>query len=110
MLGLITKPDILDIGSDNEAAFVSLTCNKDIRFRLGWHMLKNRDYQIQNASSSECDAAEQSFFRSGVWVIVSAKSLGVQMLKSRLSSLLKDQILWQLPSLIGGVNEVSPLG
>lgn len=104
-LGLITKPDVLDIGSDSEAAFVSLARNEDVRFRLGWHVLKNRDYQMRNASSSERDAAEQSFFRSGVWATVSAKSLGVQMLKPRLSSLLKDQILWQLPGLIGEVSE-----
>ncbi|KAM3558130.1 hypothetical protein MY1884_004150 [Beauveria asiatica] len=49
-LGLITKPDALDAGSDSEAAYVKLAQNEDVAFRLGWHVLKNRDYQMRDAS------------------------------------------------------------
>ena len=65
-IGLITKPDALDAGSDSEAAYVRLAQNEDVSFRLGWHVLKNRDYQMRDAVSSERDAAEESFFQSGV--------------------------------------------
>ncbi len=44
-LGIITKPDTLHAGSDSERQFFELAQNKDVSFRLGWHVLKNRDYQ-----------------------------------------------------------------
>ncbi|KAJ2979473.1 hypothetical protein NQ176_g3234 [Zarea fungicola] len=102
-LGLITKPDALDAGSDSEAAYVRLAQNEDVAFRLGWHVLKNRDYQMRDASSTERDEAEEAFFRSGVWRTMNPTHLGVKTLKPRLSIVLKDQILRQLPSLIDDV-------
>jgi hypothetical protein len=42
-LGLITKPDTLDVGSDSEQAYFELARNRDVKFRLGWHVLRNRD-------------------------------------------------------------------
>ncbi|KAK8147552.1 hypothetical protein G3M48_001451 [Beauveria asiatica] len=99
-LGLITKPDTLDAGSDSEAAYVKLALNDDVAFRLGWHVLKNRDYQMRDASSAERDEAEEAFFRTGVWTKINPAQLGVKALKPRLSAVLKDQILRQLPALI----------
>ena len=43
-LGVITKPDMLPGGSESELSFANLTRNLDIEFRLGWHVLRNRDY------------------------------------------------------------------
>lgn len=40
-LGIITKPDTLDAGSEAEAQFVELAENENVYFRLGWHVLKN---------------------------------------------------------------------
>lgn len=57
-LGLITKPDTLHAGSDTEAAYFKFAQNKDVSFRLGWHVLRNRDYEMRNVSSTERDAAE----------------------------------------------------
>ena len=34
-LGLITKPDTLDAGSDSEASYLKLAQNRDVVFRLG---------------------------------------------------------------------------
>lgn len=103
-LGLITKPDALDAGSDSEAAYVRLAKNKDVAFRLGWHVLKNRDYKMRDASSSERDEAEAKFFSQGVWATMDPNHLGVESLKPRLSNVLKDQILHQLPSLLEDVD------
>jgi hypothetical protein len=36
--GLITKPDTLDVGSDSERAYLELAQNKDVKFRLSWHV------------------------------------------------------------------------
>ena len=102
-LGLITKPDTLDAGSDSEAAYVKLIRNEDVVFRLGWHVLKNRDYDMRNASSTERDQKEDEFFATGVWTSIEPVHLGVKFLRPRLSNVLKDQILRQLPSLLQDV-------
>jgi hypothetical protein len=102
-LGLITKPDTLDAGSDSEASYLRTAQNKDMVFRLGWHVLGNRNYDMRDASSSERDEAEEKFFATGIWTSMDPAYLGVKSLKSRLSNVLKDQILRQLPSLLQDV-------
>jgi hypothetical protein len=48
-LGLITKPDALDKGSDNES-YIELAQNEEVKLNLGWHVLRNRDYTTTNSS------------------------------------------------------------
>ncbi|WQF77026.1 Putative dynamin stalk domain, GTPase effector domain-containing protein [Colletotrichum destructivum] len=99
-LGLVTKPDTLDAGSESEAAYLKLVQNKDVKFRLGWHVLKNRSFQMRDASTEDRDKAEDAFFKSGVWASITPRFLGIKSLKPRLSNVLKDQILLQLPGLL----------
>ena len=99
-LGIITKPDTLPAGSDSERAFVELAENKDVNFRLGWHVLRNRDYDMRNASAEARDRKEAEFFSEGTWRTLPPSILGIGMLKPRLSNVLKDQILSELPSLV----------
>lgn len=98
-LGLITKPDCLDAGSDMERSYLSLAENKNVEFRLGWHVLKNRNYEMRNATLAERNEAEDEFFSKGNWASVDRSCVGIAALKPRLSNVLKDQILRQLPSL-----------
>lgn len=104
-LGLITKPDTLYAGSDSEAAYLKLAQNKDVSFRLGWHVLRNRSYETRHFSSRERDADETAFFAAGVWTSMDPSCTGAESLKGRLSDVLKDQILDQLPSLLRDVAE-----
>lgn len=99
-LGLITKPDTLDSGSDSEQFFYNLARNVDVKFRLGWHVLKNRSYAEKDLSSELRDQEEEKFFSAGLWSTMDPKSVGVKSLVPRLSDVLKEQILLQLPSLI----------
>lgn len=102
-LGIITKPDTLHEGSDSERSFVELAENKDVNFRLGWHVLKNRDYDSRDSSAEERDQAEADFFSQGIWTSLPPSHMGISSLKPRLSRVLKDQILSELPNLIGDV-------
>jgi GTP-binding protein EngB required for normal cell division len=108
-LGLITKPDTLDQGSDSERFYIELAQNKDVQFRLGWHVLRNRNFAERNASTAARDAAEAEFFSKGVWKSLKPSQLGVAALRVRLSHVLRDQILMQLPRVLGdvttGINE-----
>ncbi|RYO88159.1 hypothetical protein DL764_008764 [Monosporascus ibericus] len=87
-LGLITKPDTLDVGSESEQAYFELARNIDVHFRLGWHVVRNRDFSIRHATNAERDAAEKSFFSRGVWVALDPNQLGVDALRIRLSKTL----------------------
>lgn len=102
-LGLITKPDTLDAGSDSERAYFDLAQNKDVKFRLGWHILRNRSYEMRNATANERDEAEAQFFAQGIWTSLDPTQVGIITLKPRLSNVLKDQILFQLPGLLQDV-------
>jgi hypothetical protein len=65
-LGIIAKPDTLHAGSDSENSVVELAENKDVAFRLGRHVLQNRDYNTRHASMAERDKAEEYFLSHGI--------------------------------------------
>lgn len=102
-LGLITKPDTLGEGSDSEHAYLELAQNKDVRFRLGWHVLRNRDFVTKSVSAADRDRIESKFFSQGVWTSLNSAHAGISALKPRLSHVLRDQILTQLPSVLAHV-------
>ncbi|KAJ4345899.1 uncharacterized protein N0V89_012035 [Didymosphaeria variabile] len=104
-LGLITKPDTLDKGSDSERFFVELAQNKDVKFRLGWHVLRNREYATSHFTLHERNLAEEQFFASGIWTSLHPTQVGVHCLKPRLSKILKDQILVQLPDVLAQIQD-----
>ncbi|KAH8199463.1 hypothetical protein TruAng_006339 [Truncatella angustata] len=103
-IGLITKPDTLDAGSDSERAYLELAQNHDVHFRLGWHVLRNRDYTSRDATNDERDRQEEAFLAQGAWAALPQKQKGVAALRSRLSGVLTNQILEQLPELISKVD------
>ena len=104
-MGLITKPDTLDVGSDSERYFVRLAQNSEEELRLGWHVLKNRKFEERDVTSAERDAIETEFFSQGLWNSIDSSHVGVEALKRRLSAVLGDQILAQLPSLVQDVED-----
>jgi len=102
-MGLITKPDTLYSGSDSERDWIKIAMNEEVPLSLGWHVLKNRSYEERGFSSAERDAVEEDFFSHGIWASIKSSHCGVKSLKPRLSSVLKNQILQQLPDLIEDV-------
>ncbi|ORY57502.1 P-loop containing nucleoside triphosphate hydrolase protein [Pseudomassariella vexata] len=95
-MGLITKPDALDVGSDSERAYVELAQNRDVKFRLGWHVVRNRDFYSRDATNEARDQAEAEFLSRGVWADIPRNHKGAASLQVRLSDVLKDLILDQL--------------
>jgi GTP-binding protein EngB required for normal cell division len=102
-LGLITKPDTLDAGSESERAYFELVQNKDVYFRLGWHAVQNRDFNMRHATNAQRDVAERHFFSSGVWASLSPSQLGVDALRARLSRVLQKQIMTHLPQVLNDI-------
>lgn len=98
-LGVITKPDTLHVGSESEIAFLELAENKDVQLHHGWHVVKNRDFDTRTASADERDEAEKDFFTQGIWMNLPRNQVGITSLRPRLSILLRNQIISELPSL-----------
>ncbi|KAI2779924.1 P-loop containing nucleoside triphosphate hydrolase protein [Daldinia loculata] len=99
-LGLITKPDTLDVGSASERDYFDLVQNRDVKFRLGWHVMRNRDFKSRDVTNEERDQAETEFFGQGVWAGLPRSQKGSASLRTRLSEVLKEQILEQLPEVL----------
>ncbi|KAL5608679.1 hypothetical protein FOVSG1_003360 [Fusarium oxysporum f. sp. vasinfectum] len=104
-MGLITKPDTLDVGSPSEHYFVRLAQNIAEELHLGWHVLKNRSYDERDFTLAQRNDKEKEFLSQGVWSSIESSHCGVESLKVRLSNVLRDQILVQLPSLIQDVED-----
>jgi hypothetical protein len=103
-LGVISKPDVLVPGSESEASFVSLAKNQEVEFRLGWHVLRNMDSEKGQSSLFDRNIQECNFFSQGIWEELPRSLVGVDALRTRLSSLLLGQIASELPSLIDEIN------
>ncbi|KAI7474151.1 hypothetical protein KC351_g10704 [Hortaea werneckii] len=99
-LGVITKPDFLEEGSENVASWVELAENKVIFLELGWHMLKNRSYKESDKSFEERNAAEKAFFSQGRYRNLPKDMLGVDALRARLSCALYTHLKRELPALM----------
>ena len=106
-IGVITKPDLLPPGSESESSYISLANNRDVEFRLGWHVLKNTDTDVTQSSLQERDLEEEQFFAQGIWQSLPDQLKGVKKLRGRLSKVLLQQIAFELPNLLEDIgNEI----
>lgn len=98
-LGIITKPDFLRPGSDNEKDWIDLAQNKDIYFELGWHILKNRADGELGMTFQERNSSERMFFNDGRYRHLPRDMVGIEMLRTRLSQLLNNHLKKEIPHL-----------
>ncbi|KAK7725968.1 hypothetical protein SLS57_003557 [Botryosphaeria dothidea] len=99
-LGIITKPDRLNEGTQEERGVVRLAKNLEHPLALGWHVVKNRDHRMEGCSSEERDRAEREFFERGIWSSIVKPHVGVDALRRRLAAILLQQIRKELPVLV----------
>jgi len=98
-LGIITKPDLLVTQSKSEASFISLARNDEVKFSLGWHVVKNLDLAIDNHEATARDREEIRFFQDSGFKCLPAHTVGISFLRARLSKVLFNQIRTELPRL-----------
>ncbi|CAG8980945.1 hypothetical protein HYALB_00003804 [Hymenoscyphus albidus] len=98
-LGIITKPDCSPEGSPLQDSFIQLAKNQDIKFRLGWHVVRNRKWEESGFNLAMRKAIEEEFFRTSKWKCVPQKSRGIDSLRNRLSKLLFQHVKNELPKL-----------
>lgn len=100
-LGVITKPDKLESGSGSEAEFLALARNENVFFELGWHVVKNRNFNERDSSLEDRNMAEISFFRTSNFKALSKETVGIDTLRVRLSRLLYEHVKNEIPRLMG---------
>ena len=61
-IGLIAKPDTLFEDSESEKEFIKLVLNEATPFRLGWHLLRDRDFNTRDVTSIERHLIKEEFF------------------------------------------------
>ncbi|KAF4625074.1 hypothetical protein G7Y89_g13095 [Cudoniella acicularis] len=103
-MGIITKPDtLIQRGPESMNDFRKLALNESEihQFKLGWHVLKNRDPRSMKQTAAERDADEKSFFSQPPWMNFEDQNcLGIDSLRLRLSRVLHERIASSLPDII----------
>ena len=102
-LGIITKPDTLDVNSSMQKAYQDLVLKDNGIFKLGWHVLRNRSYDVRDSSTMERDEVEELFFQREDWKAMPRGKLGVKTLRAKLSKILLSHISMVLPQLLHDV-------
>lgn len=98
-LGIITKLDKLDAGSGTEDKFLELARNQDVFFKLGWHAIKNRNFEERDFSFEKRNQAEEAFFKTSTFSCLPKDHVGIGALRRRLSQLLFEHVKNELPRL-----------
>jgi GTPase SAR1 family protein len=104
-LGIITKPDCLNLNSDGEKTFIELAKNQELPFDLGWHAVKNRGFGMEEQSDDERDTSETQFFNTGTWTSLPRTNVGIVSLRTKLSRVLLQHIRKELPSLSAAIHD-----
>ncbi|KFY80386.1 hypothetical protein V499_00757 [Pseudogymnoascus sp. VKM F-103] len=107
-LGIITKPDTLVKGSESEDSFVKLARNERVKFRLGWHVVKNLDSAHKESLESTLETRnteEKAFFKGSNFKSLPSQNVGIESLRTQLSKILFNQIRLELPRLVDDIEQ-----
>ncbi|KAL5324278.1 hypothetical protein ACEPPN_008823 [Leptodophora sp. 'Broadleaf-Isolate-01'] len=98
-LGLITKPDKIDRGSDTERYYIELAQNENVKLSLGWHVLRDKSHATADDTTKQREEREAAFFSDSDWKqALKPEQLGVANLRERLRDVLWKQINESLPA------------
>lgn len=103
-LGIITKPDKADKGSEAEQELLKLARNERFKLKHGWYAVRNRDFATQKDTDDMRDDAERRFFSTGIWASHPRDRVGINALRLKLSEVLLDHVGHELPSLIKAID------
>lgn len=96
-LGLLTKPDKVDKGSDTERYYLELAQNQNVVLTLGWHVLRNKGFDTLDDTIDQREKREAEFFRESAWNVLEPIQLGALNLQKRLRGIQWNQIRQGLP-------------
>jgi GTPase SAR1 family protein len=103
VLGIVTRPDSLQPGSEEEDYYLQLIKNEKVKLQLGWHVLRNRDFLTMDVSDDSRDTQEKEFFKKGKWASLPRGQVAIESLRHRLSNILLRHICRNLPGLVADI-------
>ena len=65
-----------------ESAFIKLAENKDVFFQLGWHVLKNQEFQEDHFSLNQRNELEITYFQSSNFKRLLPECVGIKALRT----------------------------
>ena len=106
-LGILTKPDVLENEPEKEAPWIELVRNEKVRFKLGWHVVRNVDSGRGHSTKQEKlearDKIEADYFAASTSFredLSRNLEVGVVALRRRLSKMLFHQVQKYLPDVM----------
>ena len=99
-MGIITKPDLLHPGSPTEQKVLSYARGQQTEFALGWHVVRNADYQEYKSPTYDRRAKEIELFSKAPWNGLLTTSLGTEALIVRLSQYSFSLTRTELPNVV----------
>ena len=103
-LAIVTKPDRLEAGSDDEKAKIKLAKGGTIRTGYGWHVLRNLPHEDTDRSPEHRNDVERAFLAKSAWSQLDTQDLGIHKLREKLGQRLFGCIISELPALLGELN------
>ncbi|ELR02234.1 hypothetical protein GMDG_05307 [Pseudogymnoascus destructans 20631-21] len=106
--GIITKPDTLVKGSESKDSFVKLARNERVKFRLGWHVVKNLDSAHKESLKSTLEtrnAEEKAYFKDSNFKSLPSHNVDIESLRAQLSKVIFNQIRLELPRLVDDIEQ-----
>jgi GTP-binding protein EngB required for normal cell division len=111
-LGIITRPDTVDIGPETDRIITLATSGSSI-LKKGWHTVRNLSARerekIKTLDETERsrtrDEEEERFLSAGAWEKVSADVKGIKTLRDKLRRLLMERVITSLSELINAARQ-----
>ncbi len=100
-LGILTKPDLIEEGAEQDT--LDLVLGKKKKLKLGYCVVRNRGKQERNLTSEERNRLEATFFKSDPWSSLSKSRVGISALSPRLRDLLSRITRLEFPSVVRDV-------
>lgn len=99
-MGIITKPDKTET-PEREAQFLELARNENIKFKLGWHVLRNRSPLEMDSTPEQRKRTEKAFFAPpSNWASIGAGMTGIEPLRLKLSKELVKHVMHEMPQVL----------
>ena len=97
-LGILTKPDLVDKGAEQD--IIDLVRGRKKKLKLGYCVVRNRGKKERNLSSAERNRVESEFFKADPWSSLEKNRVGMSALSPRLRDLLSRITRHEFPAVV----------
>lgn len=105
-LGIVTKPDRLDLGGDSQAILFDAIQNEGSpKMGHGWHVVRNPG-EGEVLDFNARDEQEMEYLSTPPWTDIPKHKKGIESLRKKLCDVLLAHVAWKLPEVAIRINEL----